>query len=239
MISTPVAALPDTALPDTASPAYRHAYSRINGVVIVGEGLADRHFRLLARAIPEDREELIRLGAMEGRHARDFIGCGKNLGVKPDALLAKQLFAPLHQLFLACDRSGDLPGCLVIQGLVVECFAVAAYRHYLPVADPYAQPITAAVLDDEAEHLNYAECWLRARFAEVEPAASAICRKALPITLAILRELTGDMRAIGMDPLDLVASFSELFQASLETIGYPPKQARRLIVGAAASVPLS
>jgi hypothetical protein len=73
----------------------------------------------------------------------------------------------------------------------------------------------------------------------VEPAVTAICRKALPITLAILREITGDMRAIGMDPHDLVASISELFQASLETIGYAPKQARRLIVGAAASVALS
>jgi fatty aldehyde decarbonylase len=227
------------AIPDTTTPAYRDAYSRINGVVVVGEGLADRHFRLLAKAIPEDNEELIRLGAMEGRHACEFTGCGRNLGVKPDVVLAKQLFAPLHQLFLECDRSGDLPGCLVIQGLVVECFAVAAYRHYLPVADPYARPITATVLQDEAEHLNYAECWLKERFAQVEPAVTAICRRALPVTLAILRELSGDMRAIGMDPLDLVASFSELFQQSLETIGYVPKLARRLIMGAAASVPLN
>jgi len=226
-------------MPDTATPAYRDAYSRINGVVVVGEGLADSHFRLLAKAIPEDQEELIRLGAMEGRHARDFTGCGRNLGVKPDVVLAKRLFAPLHQLFLECDRSGDLPGCLVIQGLVVECFAVAAYRHYLPVADSYAQPITATVLNDEAEHLNYAEGWLKARFAEVEPAVTAICRRALPVSLAILQELTADMRAIGMDPLDLVASFSELLQQSLETIGYAPKQARRLIMGAAASVTLN
>jgi hypothetical protein len=73
----------------------------------------------------------------------------------------------------------------------------------------------------------------------VEPAVTAICRRALPVTLAILRELSGDMRAIGMDPLDLVASFSELFQQSLETIGYAPKQARRLIMGSAVSVALS
>lgn len=68
-------------------------------MVVVGEGLADRHFRLLARAIPEDGAELLRLGAMEGRHARDFIGCGANLGVRPDAALAKQLFAPCTPCF--------------------------------------------------------------------------------------------------------------------------------------------
>ncbi|HGY5537732.1 MAG TPA: long-chain fatty aldehyde decarbonylase, partial [Prochlorococcus sp.] len=37
---------------DFSSDAYRDAYSRINGVVVVGEALADRHFRLLAKSIP-------------------------------------------------------------------------------------------------------------------------------------------------------------------------------------------
>ena len=46
------------------------AYSRINGMVVVGEGLADRHFRRLTGLLPHDREELLRLGAMEARHAR-------------------------------------------------------------------------------------------------------------------------------------------------------------------------
>ena len=228
-----------TPWPDLASAGYREAYSRINGVVVVGEGLADRHFRLLARAIPADRAELLRLAAMEGRHARDFVGCGQNLGVQPDALLAKRLFAPLHALFLACDRQRDLAGCLTIQGLIIECFAVAAYRHYLPVADPYARPITATVLQDEAEHLGYAEQWLQARFEAVQPAVSDICRRALPVTLPILQVLAADLQAIGIDPFDLVATFQELFEAALVGIGYELKQAKRLLVGAAASLVIS
>ncbi|MCP9815552.1 long-chain fatty aldehyde decarbonylase [Synechococcus sp. GreenBA-s] len=224
--------------PDPTSPVYRDAYSRINGVVVVGEGLADRHFRLLARAIPEDGAELLRLGAMEGRHARDFIGCGANLGVRPDAALAKQLFAPLHALFQECDRSRDLAGCLVIQCLIVECFAVAAYRAYLPVADAYAQPITAAVLADEAEHLNYGEQWLQGRFAEVAEAVAAICRSALPVTLQILQAVAEDMRTIGMDPSDLVGAFCELFEQSLVTIGFSGAEARRLVFRSVAAVSL-
>ncbi len=77
-----------------ASPAYRQAYSRINGLVIVGEGLADRHFRQLAVLLPGDREELLRLGAMEARHARDFVGCGRNLQVRADGGLARRLLEP-------------------------------------------------------------------------------------------------------------------------------------------------
>ena len=41
--------------------AYRDAYSRINALAIVGEGLADSHFRLLAGLLPEDRDDLLPL----------------------------------------------------------------------------------------------------------------------------------------------------------------------------------
>jgi fatty aldehyde decarbonylase len=99
--ATPYATFPGPAVPTLAyeSPAYRQAYSRINGMVVVGETLADRHFRRLAELLPPDREELLRLGAMEARHARDFVGCGRNLGVKADTGLARRLLAPLHQQF--------------------------------------------------------------------------------------------------------------------------------------------
>ena len=39
-----------------------------------------------------------------------------------------------------------------------------------------------------------------------------------------------------MDPLDLLASFSELFQQALETIGFEPPAARRILAGAAAAM---
>jgi len=214
------------------SESYRSAYSRINGMVVVGEGLADRHFRMLARAIPADRAELQRLAAMEGRHASDFVGCGRQLGVKPDVAFARRLFAPLHALFLACDRSGDVAGCLVIQGLIVECFAVAAYQAYLPVADPYARPITAAVIADEGEHLGYAERWLAQRFAGLESAVRSLCLQALPITTGMLRALEGDMRAIGIDPLEVIACFNEQFQQALEAIGFEARASRQILTRA-------
>jgi fatty aldehyde decarbonylase len=228
---------PEALRPDVTTTPYREAYSRINGVVVVGEALADRHFRLLARAIPEDRAELLRLAAMEARHARDFVGCGRQLGIRPDLALARRLFAPLHDLFLACERRADLAGCLVIQGLVVECFAVAAYSSYLPVADDDARPITARVLADEAEHLGYAEQWLQPRFGAVEAAVRQVCRAALPVTLGMLASLTADMRAIGIDPHDLLAGFVERFQQALETIGFDGREARRLLVSAASATP--
>jgi fatty aldehyde decarbonylase len=212
-----------------ASSAYRQAYSRINGMVVVGEGLADRHFRRLAKLLPHDRAELLRLGAMEARHARDFVGCGRNLGVKADAALAHRLLAPLHQQFQEAEASGDLVSCLVIQCLIIECFAVAAYRLYLPVADPYAAPITAAVMADEREHLNYGKQWLRPRFAAVAAAVEACALRAVPVALGMLDELRNDLATLGIDPPELVAEFMVLFQESLQAIGFEARAARRLV----------
>jgi fatty aldehyde decarbonylase len=217
------------------TPTYRQAYSRINGMVVVGEGLADRHFRRLAELLPNDREELLRLGAMEARHARDFVGCGRNLGVKTDAGLAHRLLAPLHQQFRSADAQGDLVSCLVIQCLIIECFAVAAYRLYLPVADPYAAPITATVMADEREHLNYGEQWLRLRFNAVAEQVEACARRAIPVALGMLDQLRGDLTAIGIEPTELVAEFLVLFQESLQAVGFSPEAARRLVNRLAAS----
>jgi len=215
--------------PDYSSAAYLEAYSRINAMVIVGEGLADRHFRLLADAIPEDAERLQVLAAMEGRHARDFVGCGVHLGVKPDVPLARSLFAPLHALFLEASRAGDRVACLVIQCLIVESFAVAAYRCYLPVADAYARPITAEVLKDEVLHLNYGEDWLRPRFQAVAEEVVACCRRALPEVLGMLELVKPDLDTIGIAPVELVGEFMACFQESLEAIGFNPARSRRVL----------
>ncbi len=211
------------------TPAYRDAYSRINALVIVGEGLADSHFRQLAGLLPEDRDDLMWLAAMEGRHARDFAGCGRELGIRPDLPLAQRLFAPLHRLFREAVRTGDRVSALVIQCLIVESFAVAAYRCYLPVADAYAAPILQMVLDDEAQHLAYGERWLAVRFPEVAAPIAACCERAVPIVLGMLNVVRADLTAIGIDPAELVGEFVGCFQAAIEMVGFEPRQARGLV----------
>ena len=98
----------------------------------------------------------------------------------------------------------------MIQCLIVESFAVAAYRCYLPVADPYAAPITAAVLADEAEHLDYGERQLAARFPAVAAPITRWCERAVPVAMAMLQEVHSDLEAIGIDPSALVGGIHGL-----------------------------
>lgn len=229
MSASPFAPSSAAPSPDYGSAAYGAAFSRVNALVIIGEAMADRHFRRLARLLPEDAEELLRLGAMEGRHAADFVGCGRQLGVTPDLALARRLLAPLQRQFDACEAAGDVVGCLTLQCLIIECFALAAYRCYLPVADPYAAPITAAVLQDEDEHLGYGERWLRPRLEAVREPLERCCRQAVPAALLLLRSLRGDLESIAIAPSELMAEFVACFQQALVTIGYTPRQARGLV----------
>jgi fatty aldehyde decarbonylase len=119
--------------------------------------------------------------------------------------------------------------CLVIQCLIVESFAVAAYRCYLPVADAYARPITAEVLKDEVLHLNYGEDWLRPRFQAVAEEVVACCRRALPEVLGMLELVKPDLDTIGIAPVELVGEFMACFQESLEAIGFNPARSRRVL----------
>ena len=220
---------------DYSSEAYRQAYALINGVVIMGENHADHHFRLLADAIPADREKLLALAAMEARHAREFVGCGRNLQVQANIPLARKLFQPLHDSLTSALEQGELVRPLVIQGLIIECFAIAAYHCYLPVADPYAKGITTWVIDDEHLHLNYGEQWLQRNFSSHREEIAEACRRELPTTLTILRELWSNLEAIGIAPAGLVAEFSGLFNDSLGAIGFQPKEAMAISTAALAS----
>ena len=44
---------------------------------------------------------------MEARHARNFVGCGRNLGERPDLPLARRLLAPLRRQFQEAHTAGD------------------------------------------------------------------------------------------------------------------------------------
>ncbi|MFL0774015.1 MAG: aldehyde oxygenase (deformylating), partial [Prochlorococcus sp.] len=142
------------ALPDFTAAAYKDAYSRINAIVIEGEHEAHDNYVSIGSLIPEAEDELKRLARMESKHAKGFMSCGRNLGVTPDMEFAKSFFGPLHDNFQKASDAGLIPTCLLIQGLLIESFAIAAYHIYIPVSDPFARKITEGVVKDEYLHLN-------------------------------------------------------------------------------------
>jgi fatty aldehyde decarbonylase len=213
---------------DFKSETYKDAYSRINAIVIEGEQEAHENYITLAQLLPESYDELIRLSKMESRHKKGFEACGRNLQVTPDLQFAKEFFSGLHQNFQTAAAEGKVVTCLLIQSLIIECFAIAAYNIYIPVADDFARKITEGVVKEEYSHLNFGEVWLKEHFAQSKAELEQANRQNLPIVWRMLNQVEGDAHTMAMEKDALVEDFMIQYGEALSNIGFTTRDIMRL-----------
>ncbi len=213
---------------DFKSETYKDAYSRINAIVIEGEQEAHDNYITLAQLLPESHDDLIRLSKMESRHKKGFEACGRNLQVTPDLEFAKKFFSGLHQNFQTAAASGNVVTCLLIQSLIIECFAIAAYNIYIPVADDFARKITEGVVKEEYSHLNFGEVWLKEHYTESKAELEQANRQNLPIVWRMLNQVEGDAHTMAMEKDALVEDFMIQYGEALSNIGFTTRDIMRL-----------
>lgn len=213
---------------DFNSDTYKDAYSRINAIVIEGEEEAHQNYIDIAEMIPDSKEELISLAKMENRHKKGFQSCGRNLDVTPDMDFAREYFADLHGNFQKAKAEGKLVTCLLIQSLIIEAFAIAAYNIYIPVADPFARKITEGVVKDEYLHLNFGEEWLKAHFEESKAELEVANRENLPIVWRMLNEVEKDAKELGMPKEELLEDFMISYGEALGNIGFSTREIMKM-----------
>ncbi|ACK64551.1 conserved hypothetical protein [Rippkaea orientalis PCC 8801] len=213
---------------DFTNPTYKDAYSRINAIVIEGEQEAHQNYIDMAQLLPEHQEELIRLSKMENRHKKGFEACGNNLSVTPDMQYAQEFFSSLHGNFQKAKAEGKIVTCLLIQSLIIEAFAIAAYNIYIPVADPFARKITEGVVKDEYTHLNFGEVWLQEHFEESKAELEEANKANLPIVWEMLNQVEGDAKVLGMEKEALVEDFMISYGEALSNIGFSTRDIMRM-----------
>ncbi|CBN54532.1 MULTISPECIES: aldehyde oxygenase (deformylating) [Kamptonema] len=213
---------------DFETATYKDAYSRINAIVIEGEQEAYDNYIRLGEMLPDQKDVLIALSKMENRHMKGFQACGRNLKVTPDMEFAKDFFAALHSNFQEAAAAGKVVTCLVIQALIIECFAIAAYNIYIPVADDFARKITEGVVKDEYNHLNFGEEWLKAHFEESKAEVDTANRQNLPIVWRMLNQVEDDARVLGMEKDALVEDFMIAYGEALSNIGFTTRDIMRM-----------
>lgn len=213
---------------DFNSEIYKDAYSRINAIVIEGEQEAYENYIQMGELLPDRQEELIRLSKMENRHKKGFQACGKNLSVEPDMAYAKDFFADLHSNFQKAKAEGKIVTCLLIQSLIIEAFAIAAYNIYIPVADPFAKKITEGVVKDEYTHLNFGEVWLNEHFETSRAELEEANRENLPVVWRMLGQVESDAKVLGMEKEALVEDFMISYGEALSNIGFTTRDIMRM-----------
>jgi fatty aldehyde decarbonylase len=213
---------------DFRSEVYKDAYSRINAIVIEGEQEAYENYQQLSGMLLDCKDELLKLAKMENRHKKGFQACGRNLDVTPDMEFAKDFFADLHRNFQEAASDGRLVTCLLIQSLIIECFAIAAYNIYIPVADDFARKITEGVVKDEYLHLNFGEEWLKANFEASKEELEAANRQNLPIVWRMLNQVEADARTLAMEKEALVEDFMISYGEALNNIGFSTREIMKM-----------
>jgi fatty aldehyde decarbonylase len=210
------------------SEGYKDAYSRINAIVIEGEEEAYNNYNQLCELMPQNAAELQKLAKMEFKHKKGFEACGKNLSVTPDIPFAREFFAQLHGNFQVAAAAGKVVTCLLIQSLIIECFAIAAYNIYIPVADDFARKITEGVVKDEYMHLNYGEEWLKANFETAREELEVANRENLPLVWSMLNGVADDAKVLGMEREALVEDFMIAYGEALANIGFTTRDIMRM-----------
>jgi fatty aldehyde decarbonylase len=213
---------------DFQSEAYKDAYSRINAIVIEGEDEAHDNYVKLSGMLPESQEELIKLSKMELRHKKGFEACARNLSVTADLPFAKEFFSALHRNFQEAAAADKVVTCLLIQSLIIECFAIAAYNIYIPVADDFARKITEGVVKDEYLHLNFGEQWLKANFATAKAELQEANKQNLPIVWKMLGAVSKDAKVLGMEKEALIEDFMIAYGEALSNIGFNTAEIMRM-----------
>lgn len=213
---------------DFQSETYKDAYSRINAIVIEGEQEAYENYQQLAGMMADSKDELLKLAKMENRHKKGFQACGRNLDVSPDMDFAKEFFSSLHQNFQTAAAEGKIVTCLLIQSLIIECFAIAAYNIYIPVADDFARKITEGVVKDEYLHLNFGEEWLKANFESAKAELEDANRQNLPIVWRMLNQVEADAHVLAMEKEALVEDFMISYGEALSNIGFNTREIMRM-----------
>jgi len=131
---------------------------------VTGETLAAMNYASLAEICDDPAEIADALEHAEGErgHAADFTAEGRLLGIEVTNNVGARHWKRLREAFLRCIEERDFIGCLIVQEIMLESFAVASYARVGRVAPGSLGTTFAAIAAQEEEHIDHAMAILRA-----------------------------------------------------------------------------
>jgi hypothetical protein len=153
-----------TAVVATTTPLAASIWQDVLAQAITGELIASMNYESLAEICTdaEERAEALEHSASERGHAAAFASEGRKLGVVPKDNVEGQYWKRLRTAFLHCIAERDFVGCLIIQEVMLESFAVASYARIGKVGPGSLGKTFAAIAAEEEEHIDHSLSILRA-----------------------------------------------------------------------------
>lgn len=134
---------------------------------VTGEMLAAMNYTSLSEICDDPAEIADALEHAEGErgHAAAFAAEGRKLGVEVANNVNARHWKRLREAFLRCIAERDFVGCLLVQEVMLESFAVASYARVAKEAPGSLGKTFARISAEEEEHVDHAMAILRAERA--------------------------------------------------------------------------
>jgi rubrerythrin len=134
---------------------------------VTGELLAAMNYTSLSEICddPEEVADALEHAAGERGHASRFAAEGRKIGVDVSNNVNAKHWKRLREAFMGCIRERDFIGCLIVQEIMLESFAVASYSRVGKVASGSLGKTFASIAAEEEGHVDHAMAILRAERA--------------------------------------------------------------------------
>ena len=131
---------------------------------VTGELIATMNYAALAEICddPEERREALKHAAIERGHAAAFMAAGRRIGVEVVGNVDGKHWKRIRESFLQCVEERDSTGCLIIQEIMLEAFALASYTRVAKVAPGSLGRVFAVIAAEEQVHAAHAVAILKA-----------------------------------------------------------------------------
>jgi fatty aldehyde decarbonylase len=134
---------------------------------LTGELLAAMNYASLSEICddPEEVADALEHSQGERGHAAAFAAEGRKIGVDVANNVDAKHWKRLREAFLRCIAGRDFIGCLIVQEIMLESFAVASYSRVGKVAPGSMGETFARIAAEEEEHIGHAMSILRSERA--------------------------------------------------------------------------
>ena len=163
----PVIGISSQAIECTSLSCSAPIWQDILAQAVTGELLAAMNYTSLSEICDDPAEvaDALEHAAGERGHAATFAAEGRKIGVEVANNVDAKHWKRLREAFLRCITERDFIGCLIVQEIMLESFAVASYARVGKVAPGGLGETFARIAAEEEEHVDHALAILRAERA--------------------------------------------------------------------------
>jgi fatty aldehyde decarbonylase len=163
----PVIGINSSAIECTSVSTSAPIWEDVLAQAITGELLAAMNYKSLAEICDnaEEAADALEHAENEHGHAAAFAAEGRKIGVNVTSNVEGMHWKRLREAFLRCIAERDFIGCLIVQEIMLESFAVASYARVAKVGPGSLGKTFARIAAEEEEHVDHALAILRAERA--------------------------------------------------------------------------